>query len=259
MKKFLFFFLSIAGLAAPLAADCGSCCEPYCGSCSCYPSGCCDDPCCTWWDGGEEPWGGFYAGVFGGYGWGRVKASSTPSSSLLNSHLDIRGGLVGALIGWNYQWCDWVAGFEADFAWCNLKKNSSNSIDLGTSEVPIIITDTVSAHQRLLGTVRLRLGYNWCDTLLYATGGLAYGNAKYEVIATATVSDVTLTSALSGTRNRAGWTVGGGIEKMLWCNWSVKLEYLYYNFGRTHLSSTSFREDWKNQIHTVKAGINYHF
>ena len=28
-----------------------------------------------------------------------------------------------------------------------------------------------------------------------------------------------------------GWTVGGGVEWLLNPNWSVKVEYLYYDFG----------------------------
>jgi outer membrane immunogenic protein len=261
MKRFLLFFLSIAGLTAPLAADCDSCCEPYCGSSSCYPSGgCCDDPCCTAWDGGDEPWGGFYIGGFGGYGWGRVKTSSSPASPLFANKLDARGALAGALVGWNYQWCDWVAGVEADFAWCNLKKSTSNSLTIPLED-PLVFTVNAAAHQRFLGTVRARIGYNWCNTLLYATGGLAYGNAKYDITASVTSSELSASQSFSNKKTRTGWTVGAGIEKLIWCNWSVKLEYLYYDLGRVHLSApgTTARLNWKTQIHTLKAGINYHF
>lgn len=261
MKKFLIFFLSIAGLTAPLAADCDSCNEPYCGSSSSCQSGCCDDPCCTAWDGGDAPWGGFYIGGFGGYAWGRVHTSSSPASSLLNNHLDARGGLAGALVGWNYQWCDWVAGIEADFAWCNLKKSGSSSISFPLDDGTATLTTTLSAHQRFLGTVRARIGYNWCNTLLYATGGLAYGNAKYDASVSLTSAELSASESVSSKKTRTGWTVGAGIEKLIWCNWSVKLEYLYYDLGRAHISApaSTSRLNFRTHIHTLKAGINYHF
>ncbi|MBN9604871.1 MAG: outer membrane beta-barrel protein, partial [Afipia felis] len=55
-------------------------------------------------------------------------------------------------------------------------------------------------------------------------------------------------------------TVGAGLEYMFAPAWSAKIEYQYYNFDHTNLafasgSTVSYRDD----LHTVKAGINYHF
>jgi outer membrane immunogenic protein len=62
--------------------------------------------------------------------------------------------------------------------------------------------------------------------------------------------------------HRDGYTVGAGLEYMFAPNWSAKIEYQYYNFGNTTFSSgpaeivgSRFRDD----EHTVKAGINYRF
>jgi outer membrane immunogenic protein len=59
-----------------------------------------------------------------------------------------------------------------------------------------------------------------------------------------------------------GFTVGAGLEYMFAPNWSAKAEYQYYNFGNTTFTSgpapivgTRFRDD----EHTIKAGINYRF
>jgi outer membrane immunogenic protein len=30
---------------------------------------------------------------------------------------------------------------------------------------------------------------------------------------------------------KAGWTLGGGIETMLWSNWIVRAQYRYADFG----------------------------
>ena len=56
--------------------------------------------------------------------------------------------------------------------------------------------------------------------------------------------------------------MGAGLEYMFAPNWSAKVEYQYYNFGSTNFTAgpaeivgTRFRDD----EHTVKAGINYRF
>jgi outer membrane immunogenic protein len=61
---------------------------------------------------------------------------------------------------------------------------------------------------------------------------------------------------------RDGYTVGAGLECMFAPNWSAKLEYQYYNFGSTTFTSgpadiigVRFTDD----VHTVKAGLNYRF
>ena len=62
--------------------------------------------------------------------------------------------------------------------------------------------------------------------------------------------------------HRDGYTVGGGLEYMFAPSWSAKIEYQYYNFGSSTFTAgppvivgTSFRDD----EHTVKAGLNYRF
>ena len=43
--------------------------------------------------------------------------------------------------------------------------------------------------------------------------------------------------------------------------WSAKVEYQYYNFGQTTVSTagTPVILRYNDEIQTVKAGINYHF
>ena len=59
-----------------------------------------------------------------------------------------------------------------------------------------------------------------------------------------------------------GWTVGTGLEYMVAPNWSVKGEYMYYDFGSTRFVAPaalapfgSFHTD----DHTLKLGVNYRF
>ncbi len=71
-----------------------------------------------------------------------------------------------------------------------------------------------------------------------------------------------------------GWTIGAGLEYMINPNWSVKLEYLYYDFSMDNSTwdakynfnggawvdnNNNWR--WFNNdltVNTVKLGINYH-
>jgi outer membrane immunogenic protein len=130
---------------------------------------------------------------------------------------------------------------------------------------------------RWLGTVRGRLGFLVTPTaLVYATGGLAYGN----VTATGALAQVGNNGfigagAVDFSQTRGGWTAGFGAEWMLWQNWSAKAEYLHYDLGtasstwsalgtpastffrgvvyQTEVSSFRFRGD------IVRVGLNYHF
>ncbi len=62
-------------------------------------------------------------------------------------------------------------------------------------------------------------------------------------------------------RESTGYTVGGGFEYMFAPAWSAKVEYQYYNFDTTHVSTNAGLGalSYKDDLHTVKVGVNYHF
>ena len=100
-----------------------------------------------------------------------------------------------------------------------------------------------------LGTARGRLGYAFNDAwMLYATGGLAYGN---------TFND---NSYLFNSSNsmRIGYAVGGGVEYAVSRNWSIKGEYLFTDLGRSNLSYYGVAPQ-RSQSHLVRLGVNYRF
>ena len=79
------------------------------------------------------------------------------------------------------------------------------------------------------GTVRGRVGVLAAPkVLLYATGGLAYG----EVNSSEAIGVVTPVSVFEHDHH-VGWTVGAGVEGAIGGNWTAKLEYLYVDLGRT--------------------------
>lgn len=101
-----------------------------------------------------------------------------------------------------------------------------------------------------LSTVRGRAGWSIDRFLPYVTGGAAFGDIK-----------ATRPGFAGMTSDRAGWTVGGGVEWTLLHNWSAKAEYLHVDLGKMNCglacgpvanNSVSLREE------IVRGGINYH-
>ncbi len=91
-----------------------------------------------------------------------------------------------------------------------------------------------------------------------ATGGLAYGGVKYEIN-----DHVNPTTA---SKTQTGWTIGGGIEKAVTDDCSVKLEYLYVDLGTSNFSPAdlatpprSFATDIHTRSHEIRLGLNLHF
>ena len=186
---------------------------------------------------------------------------------------NISGFIGGGQIGYNYELNNLVLGIEADIDGTTGRTSSSALLSNDTFPFP---TATQTA-QRLdwLGTVRGRLGWTPIDRLLiYATGGLAFGQSTASLALSNSAASPVLASYVQGKRN-TGWTVGGGLEYALpdaWSNWSVKVEYLYYDLGysnstiyyqnvdlngATELSSLNGRIRHNGNV--VRAGLNYKF
>jgi outer membrane immunogenic protein len=138
-----------------------------------------------------------------------------------------------------------------------------------------------------LATVAARLGWTIDHALLYLKGGGAWVHDKHEI--TCTPFDgcgsggppVLFASdggtVFSGSRTRAGWMFGAGVEYAFTPNWSAKIEYDYMDFGtaRVNLGTgpaliscrtgaplhecDSLPVDIKQRLHLVKAGVNYRF
>jgi outer membrane immunogenic protein len=232
-------------------------------------------------------WTGFYVGGNVGYGWDSgsatgISAASTdpavaaPLAAIVGAGSypaalspSANGVIGGGQIGYNWQLPpQWLVGLEADLQGSGIKGSDSRTLSPATFDT----TSTgVTKSIDWFGTVRGRIGFlatpQW---LLYGTGGFAYGQAKSSFstsdLTSGCVANATFCANGSSSSVRTGWTAGAGTEAMLAPNWSVKVEYLYVDLGRSSISipastipaivfstSTPFRE----QI--VRAGLNYHF
>jgi outer membrane immunogenic protein len=215
-------------------------------------------------------WTGWYIGANIGGSFGTASESATFASTPVgggSSRLD--GVLGGGQIGYNWQANSWVFGLEADIQ--ATSEDGSNSVSQtipgggpAILAVPAAVTGTLNYSEKLpwFGTVRGRLGVlanpNW---LLYATGGLAYG----EVDTNTTVTEGALGVSNNFDTTRIGWTVGGGVEAWLSRNWTAKVEYLYVDLGSFSNTFTGVGAFTPVTLSThvtdniVRAGLNYHF
>jgi outer membrane immunogenic protein len=238
-------------------------------------------------------WTGFYVGANLGWSFGRSRTDVTIAGAPFASTSQRMDGILGGLqAGYNWQSGRAVFGLETDIQ-ATAQKGSSSLVDFipgtpGTPAIPCILFDPpapacapgsvpipatpgtpaitgIATYQNKLpwfGTFRGRLGFTPADRwLVYATGGLAYG----EVSTSETLNVNGAIVAFSTDRTKLGWTVGGGVEAALWGNWTGKLEYLYIDFGTvnntligiapiTPIVTSSHVTD---QI--VRVGLNYRF
>lgn len=188
-------------------------------------------------------WSGFYVGahVGGAFG-GDNGANNIAGNSPFGTSNRDSAFLGGGQVGYNYQLApNWLVGVEGDISGLS---NSDRTFVSGTG--------AFRDRTDWLASVTGRLGYTWGPGLIYAKGGVAFRDDN----------GLSGTVPFSASRESTGYTVGGGLEYMFAPAWSAKIEYQYYNFDNTTVSNAFTgvpQFSYKDDIHTVKAGINYHF
>lgn len=209
-------------------------------------------------------WTGFYAGVNAGYAFNGdsdlkdVSINNVFIGNINNRNKSDDGSFTGGgQVGYNYQMGSIVLGLEADFNYINLDRKSNWYVDNFT-------TDQIQARSKVewFGTVRPRIGFIPMDRLMvFATGGLAYGQVK-----TSASYNILGTDVLGGSKSdtRVGWTLGAGAEYAITDNLTVKGEYAYVDLGDKRRSWTNLSGDTislkdETNFHVVRAGLNYKF
>ncbi len=262
-------------------------------------------------------WEGFYAGLNAGYTWdpkpeiatagvplwtgidafftGLVPHWLASANGLRGRAIEAGGGFAGgAQTGYNLQFGKVVAGLETDIQGSNARTRHALT-NGGASFFEVDVQNRLFAVEPLatsidhtknvdwLGTTRARLGYLVTPRFLaYATGGVAYGEARASTFVRQNwapfaplgpfLQSAGATGGYSGFR--VGWTIGAGLEWMFAPNLSVKAEYLHYDLGSVNYAlsplvttltltgdtnvilpgaHTQFRGD------VVRVGLNYFF
>jgi outer membrane immunogenic protein len=254
-------------------------------------------------------WNGWYGGVNFGYAGGnetdRELVVSGPGFPILgpagagtvlyagpnNFRLSPQGVAGGAQAGYNWQTStNIVLGVEADIQGSGIKGSIGCILGCGVpiqtvpgpfplQFFPVTFTSDAYSHKiDWFGTVRGRVGYANGPTMVYLTGGLAYGDVQRSGNAVGTTVFNAFAGNYSASTTKVGWTVGVGGEAKLFNhpNWSIKGEYLYVDLGRnTDTFNTLFtaggggavvgtvagvRTDTSNnRDHVFRLGLNYSF
>ncbi|MBT3070600.1 outer membrane beta-barrel protein [Rhodomicrobium sp. Az07] len=228
-------------------------------------------------------WTGFYFGGHLGSGWGSFDTKRNWYYNDLEPITDFTYGTVGGRsmndqnafgggqFGYNWQTGgNFVFGIEVDIGGLggeNQRTFVADTLILGglLSDRAIV---NVKSEGGFYGDVTGRLGYTWGNTLLYAKGGFAWIQPEIKVSIAETPYLLGIPGETEYFRRTyddtlTGWTVGGGLEFMLNPNWTVKVEYLHYNFelDNNRWGWNDFN-DWRllddsYTVDTVKLGVNY--
>lgn len=189
-------------------------------------------------------WAGPYVGAYAGpnqssghattttvySGVGYFAASSVTAIGVAgNQSMDGSGPSVGLLGGYNFALDDhWLAGLEVDFG-VNQVDETSAAGNAYPCCAPTAFVVQSRVQTNWLLTARPRVGYVWDDWQAYVTGGLAMTNEKASFLFTDTYAAAHESGVFKS--NKASWTIGGGIERRLDEDVTVRLEYLYADFG----------------------------
>jgi outer membrane immunogenic protein len=234
-------------------------------------------------------WTGAYFGINAGYAFdasnrntgnvfGIPAPFATPGTVATFRNRSQDGFSGGAQIGYNYQFTPGsgvVVGIEADAQYLDFGRDRNNAFISGAVAPGLIVNDPRGLSSLdYFGTVRGRLGYAFDRTLVYGTGGFAYGSGS---------ADRSFGGFAGNDSFRTGYAVGGGIEYALptesFLNFfrssavTLKVEGLYVNLDRntrnqgvllvnaanlTPVLSTGIGRR-SDEFAVVRAGLNYKF
>ena len=217
-------------------------------------------------------WNGFTLGVLGAGYYARNQAEaiswfppSLATAPIPNAYnFKTSGGSFGLQVGYMQQYGGVVLGAGADYSalFSNKATQSASGDYFGTP-----YTTAESQNLRALGTVRGRIGFSpTADSLLYATGGMAFGNVNSSTNLTFGTGQAYLGSR---TQTLIGWTGGVGLEYALGPKWSLNAEGLYYDLGHAHVVGFSnsppapgfdapeSNASFEFKGYTLRLGLNY--
>lgn len=230
-------------------------------------------------------WSGLYAGANLGLIWGESRNTLSIVNNNVNGYftnpaaipgVETTGGLSfqsnkftgGGQVGYNISMQNNIfIGLELSYEAINLSRVTGGVVQYTTTNTPYTLNTSLSAKQ--LGTLRPRIGYVIDRFIPYITAGGALTKLNFNQ----TFSEAPFSSLNTQLhQTKYGWTVGGGVEYACFDRISLKLEYLFSEFGKTNVSSTlvgtdlatGFGAQFNNainefRIQTLLLGVNIHF
>ena len=240
-------------------------------------------------------WTACSVGTLTGYSWSDrdfVRTSGTTAGGVAAIGAGIRPGTIrvpydgltsiGGGVG-----CDWqftpgnglVVGVAADGTWMDLTRGRT-----AIGPAPGLAESNFRHSLDTLATVRGRVGYGYDRWLVYATGGLGFGNVEYRAsfLAGARGSALTQFGRFDGIET--GYVVGGGVEYAIPTDSilnsfnllqyvgitssaaTVKVEYLRYDLGSRTIAvapqlvgAPGYASRFSTEGNLVRGGFTYRF
>jgi high affinity Mn2+ porin len=215
-------------------------------------------------------WTGFYAGGHFGYAGGTSNwtmdtvAGPGPRASgsidlfqPFNPFDEAGSYFAGLQVGYNRMLPNRVVlGAEADVSFPgfpNLAGISTGGIS--TFSTPSLGPESYSETMVHFGTLRGRIGYASGPWLFYATGGFAW---TYDQLSLTQPANGTMDSAF---RWRLGWAAGAGVEAPVAPHWTMKLEYLFTDYGKSGVTFPAAGQQFVSDfaLQQLRVGLNYRF
>ena len=225
-------------------------------------------------------WTGFYIGGHMGIAWSQLDLNDHVFNvcydevcrqfSFRKGNLNSTNGFGGGQFGYNFQGgnflgANFVYGIEVDLGAVALNQRNNRFVQ---TPVGNIVGVALDGHDDggFAGDVTGRLGYAWGSALIYAKGGFAFldiGNRMRETVFLANNPPVIFDGHNNNDNFVTGWTVGGGLEWKVSPSWSIKTEYLHFDFSNNNDNCCNdwVNNNFRNNAHltadTVKLGFNY--
>jgi outer membrane immunogenic protein len=192
-------------------------------------------------------WSGFYIGINGGGGTSRNSWDLVGGGP--EGRHDATGGTVGGQVGYRWQTGPVVFGIEAQGNWADFK---------GDNVSLVFAPDRNRTKIDAFGLFTGQIGYAWNNVLLYAKGGAAITDNKYDIISGLGGGVLASTS-----NTRWGGVVGAGLEYGFAPSWSVAFEYdhLFMDRQNVNFVGAAFTQtdSIKQDVDLFTARLNYKF
>jgi high affinity Mn2+ porin len=215
-------------------------------------------------------WTGFYLGGHFGYAAGSSNWTEnpigTPGASVsgtldlfqpFNPFDEAGSYFAGVQAGYNRMLPNRVVlGVEGDVSFPGFRNLSGISIGgASTFVTPTLGAETYSETVVHSGTLRGRIGYAPGAWLFYATAGFAW---TYDSLTLTQLANGTLESAF---RWRLGWAAGAGVEAPVAPHWTMKVEYLFTDYGTSGVTFPAAGQQFVSDfaLHQLRVGLNYRF
>jgi outer membrane immunogenic protein len=193
-------------------------------------------------------WSGPYVGAYAGAGLGQLDVKF---DGIHPADTDLDGFAGGGLAGWNLQFGSVVVGLEGDLGLSAQHGTIEGSVTLGPPDPPGPYHYTDKFYKNWEAHLRARVGWACGDLQVFAAGGLAVAGIEFGY------QSIHDGSYDWDSETLLGWTAGAGLDYAVDESFSVRLEYLYDDYGSAWYFD--HRDSVDLTTHSLRLAIAYGF